>query len=216
MKRFLFTSIIILFSYVKISATAQIPDIVYYNGNKYDLLCNPLERYFNSHPDKRPATVSSSTALERGYRATFEIQDGTLHLKDIQIIQSPMNDENRWKSVMSEIFPDSELKKINWFTGLLRIPVGKLKKQINMGYESVYEKYLLLEVKGGKLLKEKQLADKDYKKFKEKQLYAFKKAKEYNELISFLKKSNPSIANDEIDTILTKNILDYSPKIYTE
>ncbi|MDR0515679.1 MAG: hypothetical protein LBH25_01380 [Fibromonadaceae bacterium] len=53
-------------------ATAQEPDLLIHNGEKYDLTVNPMEPFFKENPEKRPP--SPNTALWRGYIATFEIR----------------------------------------------------------------------------------------------------------------------------------------------
>lgn len=85
MKRLLLTIIFTLFSGLKVFATAQFPDKINYNGKEYNLNSNPLEVYFEKNPNKRPKSEVRSSALWRGYVATFEIIDNQLFLKDIEI-----------------------------------------------------------------------------------------------------------------------------------
>ena len=45
-----------------------------------------MESFFNKYPEKHPKKdLSHSTALWRGYLATFEIRGRQLYLKDIEI-----------------------------------------------------------------------------------------------------------------------------------
>jgi hypothetical protein len=98
-------------------ATAQIPDRIIIKGKSYDLFTNPMEEYFDKNPEKRPyGTIS--TALWRGYVATFELENNQLVLRDIEILDSSddsNNGKDGWKSVISEIFPDKREVKVNWF-----------------------------------------------------------------------------------------------------
>lgn len=41
-----------------------------------------------------------------------------------------------------------------WFTGSLRVPQGKELRYEHMGYETIYEEDLLIEIKNGRLVKE--------------------------------------------------------------
>ena len=99
------------------------------------LFTNPMESYFTQYPDKRPKNDVELTSLWRGYVATFEINDNQLYLKDIEIIDSNKKGIE-WKSVLNEIFPNQEHIKIDWMTGLLVIPSGKLVNYVHMGYAS--------------------------------------------------------------------------------
>lgn len=148
-------------------ATAQIPDILIYKGEEYALFSNPLEEYFEKHPDEKPQSDVTNTALWRGYIATFEIKDNQLFIKDIEIqYYDEISDEYLWRSVIEEVFPNQKEVKVDWFTGLLVIPQGKLVNYVHMGYASTYENYILFEIDKGNLTKEKKFNHKEYEKFK--------------------------------------------------
>ena len=49
---------------------------------------------------------------------------------------------------MNEVFAD-------WFNGEIRIPQGELLQYIHMGYESIFEKDLILKFKKGVLIDER-------------------------------------------------------------
>jgi len=171
---------------INVFATAQYPDKIIYNEKEYALNSNPLEDYFETNPDKRPKGGIMSTGLWRGYVATFEIIDSQLYLKDIEIkVRDSTSKESyktRWKSVIKEVFPNQTQIKVDWLTGLLVIPHGKLVNYVHMGYGSTYEKYILLEIDKGDLQREKNFKYKEYEKFKEKQFEAFKQTDEYKKL----------------------------------
>jgi hypothetical protein len=178
MKTFL-PLILTLFLGLNVFATAQYPDKIIYNGKEYSLHSNPLEVYFEKYPHKRPQDGIMSSALWRGYVATFEVKDNQLFLKDIEIEYRDTSSKEsypyKWRSVMKEVFPDQKDVKIDWLTGLLVIPHGKLVNYVHMGYGSTYKNYILLEVDKGDLKKEKQFKYKEYEKFKERQFQKFKK-----------------------------------------
>ena len=56
-------------------ATAQYPDILIHKGKEHSLFNNPMEAYFEKHPKKKPESGVRSSALWRGYVATFEFKD---------------------------------------------------------------------------------------------------------------------------------------------
>ena len=164
--KYIFLVILILFISCNASATAQMPDKIIYKGKEYALHSNPMEEYFEKYPDKKPKRGIMSTALWRGYVAIFEVKDNQLLLKDIKIMveNESLKDKfsTKWESVMMEIFPNQATIKIDWITGLLIIPHGKLVNYVHMGYGSTYENYILLEISKGELQKEKKFGYKEY------------------------------------------------------
>lgn len=199
-------------------ATAQIPDIIIYDGKEYSLNSNPLESFFKMYPDKRPKREVISTALWRGYVATFEFKDKQLFLKDIEIKYRDTTEKGevdyKWRSAMDEVFPNQEKIKIDWMTGLLVIPHGKLVNYVHMGYGSTYEKYILLEIENGDLKKEKRFDYNEYEKFKEKQFQAFKQTEEYKKMKADLQSDGSS--DEFVDSFLKSFVTEYTSKILTE
>lgn len=217
MKTF-FAILFTIFISSTVFGTAQYPDKIIYNGKIYRLHSNPMESYFEKYPDKRPERGIMSTALWRGYVATFEIKDNQLYLKDIEIIvrdtTSKENYKTKWESVLNETFPNQELMKIDWMTGLLVLPYGKMVNYVHMGYGSTYKRYILLEIEKGNLKKEKQFGYKQYEKFKEKQFHAFKETEEYEKIKTEIKEEEEGDYNDEfIDSFLRNFIIEYTSKI---
>ena len=209
-----------LFFGQRVFATAQSPDRIIYNGNEYALHSNPLESFFEKNPDKRPKGGIMSTALWRGYIATFEIRDNQLFLKDIKIMvaDTTKNENNRnytWKSVIDEVFPNQNEVKIDWLTGILVIPQGKIVNYVHMGYASTYEKYILLEFDKGDLKSEKHFDAIEYEKFKERQFQAFKKTEEYKKISESLRKEGGG-SKKFIESFLKIYVIEYSSKILTE
>lgn len=217
MRTFL-TIVLTLFVGLSVFATAQYPDKIIYNGIEYKLHSNPLEAYFEKNPDKRPKSEIMSSALWRGYVATFEVKDNQLFLKDIEIQYSDTTSKEsyttKWRSVMTEIFPDQKELKIDWLTGILVMPYGKLVNYVHMGYGSTYENYILLEFDKGDLKQERRFNDKEYEEFKDKQFQAFKQTEEYKKIKKDLKKDGNS--DEFIDSFLRSFIVEYTTKILTE
>lgn len=199
----------------KLLATAQFPDKIIYYGKTYSLQSNPLEDFFEKYPDKRPKSEMVSTALWRGYIATFEIRANQLFVIDIEIeaLKDTLKNDYQtyWRSVIKEVFPDQKDVKIDWFTGLLVIPYGKMVNYVHMGYGSTFKKYILLEIEAGNLNKEARFNYKEYEKFKEKQFLEFKKTDKYKQMVNDLKKENDNV--EFIDSFLRDFIIEYTSKI---
>lgn len=212
------TIFLTLFLGVEVFATAQYPDKIIYNGKVLKLHSNPLETYFKKNPDKRPKGGIMSTALWRGYVATFEVKDNQLFLKDIEIEYRDTTSKEsytyKWRSVINEVFPDKKKIKIDWLTGLLVIPHGELVDYVHMGYGSTYENYILLEIDKGDLKKEKHFKYKEYERFKERQFQVFKQTDEYKKIKADLQKDGST--DEFIDSFLRSFVTEYTSKILTE
>ncbi|MFH0896065.1 MAG: hypothetical protein V2A54_16655 [Bacteroidota bacterium] len=212
------TSLLLLLFSSSLFATAQYPDKIIYNGKEYSLHSNPMEAYFAEHPDKRPEDGIRSTACWRGYIATFEIRDKQLFLKDIQCQYSKKGKNNsfetEWKSVLGEIFPKDSLVKIDWLTGLLVLPYGKMVNYVHMGYASTYENYFLLEIDKGDFKKEKKLDYKEYEAFRDKQFAAWQKTDEYKKQLEELTKDGSSV--EFINSFLRDYVIEYTSRILTD
>jgi hypothetical protein len=198
-----------------VSATAQIPDHLIYEGKTYHLHNNPLEAYFKEHPKKRPEGDITSTALWRGYIATFEIQNQQLILTDLQIqVYNHKEGKEEWtpnvtlKSVLNRVFPEGDTLKIDWCTAVLILPSGKLKDYVDFGYVSTFEQYLLLEIKEGILIQAKEFDGEGYRVFKKEQFERFKKTAAYQ---SYLTKwqEKYDYTEAEVDAILEERIFKY-------
>lgn len=218
MKALLTVLLTILLKFITF-ATAQYPDKIIYKGKTYDMHSNPLESYFTQHPEKRPREGMSSTALWRGYIATFEARNGTLYLKDIEVMVRDTCRKDgydlKFKSVLEQVFPGQTDIKVDWLTGILVIPYGKLVNYVHMGYGSTYKHYILLEIDKGDVKKDKHLGYTKYEAFKDKQFLAFKKTNEYQELkTSLLEKQ--SIAEDNLDDFLKNFIIEYTSRILVD
>jgi len=189
--------------------TQQAPDKIIYNGKVYfSPYIYPLESYFEKYPDKHPTKYQNTlSSLRRGYIATFEINNNQLYLKDIEIIIDDTIVENgrykmKWKSVLNEVFPNQDVIKIDWFTGLLDL-------WDSMCY-TIYNYNIILEIDKGYIIKEKLLKNKEeYKKFEEEQFKAFLKTKEYKKVKRKLKMVGR-------DSFLQRFIIKYSSKILVE
>ena len=77
-----------------------------------------------------------STACWRNYIGTWEIKDQQFFLVHI---------DGRFKLVGNEPILAS------WFSGVLRIPRGKLLRYVHMGFESVYEQELHIKIENGQV-----------------------------------------------------------------
>ncbi len=214
-----FVTLILIISTINIFATAQAPDKIFYNGKEYKLHSNPMEEYFKKFPDKKPKSGVISSALWRGYVATFEITENNLFLKDIEIMDLSKTDRKSsqalWTSVLSQVVADDKKLKIDWLTGLLVLPDGEIVNYVHMGYGSTYENYILLEIDKGEFKRAKEFNHKEYEKFKDKQFEAFKKTEEYNKMREEAKKEG-NFDQKFFDKFMRSYVTNYTTKILVE
>ena len=142
-------------------ATAQQPDILIYKGKTYALFANPLESFYKSEKERplfrvRPNVMS--TGNWRGYVATWKIENNLLFLVKLDAwICRDWNGNTCRKVSLPRLFGKRYRKgKIlaDWFSGTLTMPDGKMLQYVHLGYGSVYERQITLEVKGAKVVAE--------------------------------------------------------------
>ncbi|MDD5772017.1 MAG: hypothetical protein PHX78_00960 [bacterium] len=146
-------------------SNAQAPDIILYEDKVYELFCNPLEFLYAKEGGRpyfreKPYNYLSSGNW-RGYVAFWEAKEDTLYLigieawtADSKFVKTTECRKVDLKELFGEKCVDGKVKAI-WFTGELRIPDGKMIKDVNSGYNSIYEKDIILTVETGKVINKK-------------------------------------------------------------
>jgi hypothetical protein len=140
---------------------AQRPDSIILRKEVLDLYTNPLEAYWAFNNCKRPE-FAAAPYCKRGYIATWEIGDQKLFLKDINgyfIKRSFISSTKNVHYSMNTLFPNYKGESIMafWFTGKLRIPYGAMKRYAHEGYNSRFEREILISVEHGIIQKEVML-----------------------------------------------------------
>jgi len=95
-----------------------------------------------------------NTACWRGYVGEWEILDDHLYLTDLEGMLADGSNANL--ETVFPGFPDRVFA--HWYSDTIRIPQGKLLDYVHMGYESVYERDLLLIFEKG-VLKETEVRE---------------------------------------------------------
>lgn len=121
--------------------TAQVRDILIYNNEGFYMAAEPLKPYLETVqlPHK---LVAPNTSCWRGYWSHWAIENKKLFLV-------------KWEGYildgvtvgMHYLFPDEEIVFAKWFTGEIRIGLGKLIRYVHGGYESLHEgdRFLIFE-----------------------------------------------------------------------
>jgi hypothetical protein len=170
-------------------ATAQQGDILFLDGKKYSIYTNPLEPFLRNNPDRMPKSNIVSSALWRGYVATWRVKNERLVLVDVGILKDVSKPGEKGLSteivsVMDKVFPGEKDVVANWFSGHIIIPDGKLVNYVHMGYASTYEKYILLRVEQGVVTRTWTADAPSFVKFRDAQFAAFKKTEEYRKALA--------------------------------
>lgn len=140
--------------------TAQIMDIITYLEEKVPLASEPLTPYLKLHPELE--FIAPHTACHRGYVAHWEIKNKQLYLTDFKGFL-----QYRVTVGLNFLFEDQDEVFADWFSGTIYIPQGELLYYVHGGYDSIYEKDLVLTIKNGKVVEEKIIDNYDlYKKRK--------------------------------------------------
>lgn len=127
--------------------TAQKRDILFYKGEIYYLATEPLKQYLQNRSDIK--FYSPSTDCWRGYVGEWLIFKNLLYLFRLTVYTPGDKTKD-----LNYLFPSQKYVFANWFSGEIRIPYGEMLKYVHSGYESIYEKDLILKFNKGMLTEE--------------------------------------------------------------
>jgi hypothetical protein len=159
-ERIIFLISLIAFSASIVFGTAQIPDRLRYGGREYLMYSEPLEQRYAADRSKkpwlRPHPFTGSSAMERGYVATWEIRKDKLVLAAIDswvcgARAGQLDISCRHATLEDVLGPtvDDRTQFASWFTGELRVPQGRQLLYVHLPYQSIYEKDIIFRVRAG-------------------------------------------------------------------
>ncbi len=129
--------------------TAQVGERLIYRGQEHHMAAEPLRDYW-ALGGHNPIFEMRSTALWRGYIATWSIIDDRLYLVGID---ASCGDGR--EATLETLFPGySERVFAHWFSGRVRLPQGELIHYVHAGYGSTTEADLFLDFEDGVLIGE--------------------------------------------------------------
>lgn len=173
MRIFLVATAILLATAAPTWATAQFPEKLIHQGKELPMFSTPLESYLSQHPDvKMPQAGTSSTALWRGYVATWSIKEDKLFLVKIEQEDVAKNKDGEFKFTWREVPLDKVVPKAkgpilaDWHSGVLRVPQGEQLLYIHQGFASMYEKDLLFLIEKGRVIRSVELKNEDADPFR--------------------------------------------------
>ncbi len=161
--------------------TAQAGERLFYKGEETWMAAEPLNQYLQKRNDIK--FISPSTACWRGYFGQWEIKDNKLYLIGLKAYLEGYREVD-----LNYLFPRQKQVIADWFSGKIRVPQGEILDYVHMGYASLYERDLILEIKNGELVNEyvveneeefqKRLKDKERKEIERLEKQAKDKKKE--------------------------------------
>lgn len=97
-------------------ATAQLPDVLLFEGHEEQLYTNPLQPWLEKHPDALPGNLAISSNNWRGYIATWEIAGDQLVLKkiDVGMTGSGSVEGKDRRNIIADVFPRMERAATDW------------------------------------------------------------------------------------------------------
>ncbi len=129
--------------------TAQFGERLNYDGQEMSMCTEPLGDYFalgGVNPGFGQEWPLDCTALWRGYVGSWAVLGDRLYLVAIHNLASDGADTNFLETIFPG-HPDSVFA--DWYTGTLCVPQGEILKYVHMGYQSTYERDILIDVERG-------------------------------------------------------------------
>lgn len=186
-------------------ATAQQGDVLIVNGKEEALYTNPLADWLALHPGALPKSDVTSTANWRGYVATWELADGKLWLRRVDVtfrqgtIKTTVtgieqDKQGRFVSgktevkdlpdyvrrdVRDQLFPGRSEVVADWYTGTMIIPKGKILDYVHMGYGSTYERYTVIWIRHGDVTRQLDLRADQFMALRKQRFKAYQQTPEY-------------------------------------
>jgi hypothetical protein len=167
MKKILISILACLSLAAPAGATAQIGETIIIDGKAEHMTIEPLGVYLNKPENfdrfKQYAQPAGCTALWRGYVGEWEIKEKKLYLNKLNT--GSCSEKDRGSFPLDKLFPDQPQPVLaKWYSGILIMPRGKLVEYVHMGYASRFERYLVMDIQEGVVIKQETLTDKQFQK----------------------------------------------------
>lgn len=134
--------------------TAQSMETIYINGKKRYMISEPLGFYLDTI-DNPPEFFPPNSGCWRGYYGRWKIKDNRLYLTGLDAYVAI---DGKIEEVGKDyLFPDQRTVFAEWFSGDIRVVMGKEIQYVHMGYESIFEKELILQIENGVVKNQKEI-----------------------------------------------------------
>lgn len=208
--------------------TAQAPDLLILEGDTLEIHTNPLEAFFGED-NPRPTAFfpggCASSSCWRGYKAVWKvIGDGFFlvgihaccnqdHLSFLLTGKPSCCARNRYSAAALDSLLGGRFKEgkalAQWYSGHVIVRDGALVEAVHLDYASTYEKYIILRVEGGTIVKRWAADLQAFQHFREAQFKLFRETATYAEAAARLR------ANGQPEEELESFIFDVYTEKYT-
>lgn len=156
--------VLLLFAFLQIRATGHSCDVIYINGEECCLMAKPIDTDSTLYARLRdflPDNHCVSTANWNGYTAFWEVRNGYLYLRQMEIcVYNETSEEDSTLiydigALRTLFLPYYEKEGIcaRWFSGELRVGQGDLIRYAHIGFDQNMENEQIMTIKHGKILK---------------------------------------------------------------
>jgi hypothetical protein len=140
--------------------TAQSPERIIIDGRPRALYADPIGDLLESRGVRFKDHVKVlTTACWRCYRGTWEIRDGALYLVHFSLMQSretPLTRAARERLFQATDATSFPMKAV-WFTGVLRVAIGKRLIYSHHGWSSWFERERVLHIRAGDVVRDREV-----------------------------------------------------------
>lgn len=179
-------------------ATAQRSDVIVIDNKEFLLNTNPLELHLKEINWKPPKEAAIWSSNWRGYVATWKIGSGNLILSDASIeLHSDSPNNQKRKSILKQLFPDTKEVVANWYTGALIVPDGEMTNYVHMGYGSTYEAYQIIRINKGVVVEHLRMSGEKFSSYKDRKFKVFKKSEKFKKEFKNLTSGEYDWSEDE-------------------
>jgi hypothetical protein len=152
------------------AATAQYPEIINIDGGAAEgMTVEPLGIYLDNKQNydrfKPYIGIPGCTALWRGYVGHWIIKNRKLYLNKFEVNACRGDDTPQKFISLAKLFPGKPQPVFaDWYSDVLILPRGKMLEYVHMGYGSRYEKYLIVTIEKGLVVKQETITDREYQR----------------------------------------------------
>ena len=158
--------ILVMFVPGKLKATGLAADVIYINGEKWNLYAWPINKLYSGRLQDflkervGTAVIEKTTANPWGYNCTWEIKEGKIYLREVVVDMYDPEGERELKVVypadsLKSVFMESCTRKgicADWVNGNLVAGRGKLVAYEHMGFNRTAQFQVHFNVENGKVV----------------------------------------------------------------
>ncbi|MBP6750984.1 MAG: hypothetical protein KA144_15220, partial [Xanthomonadaceae bacterium] len=145
----------------------------------------------------------------RGYVATFALENAQLMLKKIETLGCG---DREGGDIVPTLFDGKKEVFVDWFSGILVVPIGERVHYVHLGYGSLYSECLLFRIEAGRIIDETRMNAEQYDAYRQRQFEAHKQTSRYvQDMAEFMKDGQED--QDYADSFLYSVDTEYTTEI---